>query len=47
LYWRLVYEGGILPSEVDRMDWDELLEANAALDMFPRRGGGFPWPVKP
>jgi len=29
------------------MDWDELLEANAALDMFPRKGGEFPWPVKP
>jgi len=47
LYWRLVYEGGIPPSEVDLMDWDELLEASAALDMFPKKGGGLPWPAKP
>ena len=46
LFWRLVFEGGLPPSEVDLMDWDELLEANAALDMFPK-GGGFPWPMKP
>jgi hypothetical protein len=46
MYWRLVFEGGIPPSEVDLMDWDEIQEANAALDMFPQKGG-IPWPVKP
>lgn len=46
LYWRLVFEGGLAPSEVELMDWDEFMEANAALDMFPK-GGLFPWPAKP
>ncbi|MFD4521632.1 hypothetical protein ACFWO6_27205 [Paenibacillus glucanolyticus] len=40
MYWRLVFEGGLSPSEVDLMDWDELQEANAALDMFPVRKVG-------
>jgi hypothetical protein len=45
LYWRLVFEGGIPPSEVNLLDWDDLLEANAALDMFGK-GGACPWLAK-
>lgn len=45
VYWRLVFEGGVPPSDVDRMDWDEVMEANAALDLFGK-GVACPWLVK-
>jgi len=32
--WRLIYDGGIQPSEVFAMDEAMLLEADAALDLY-------------
>jgi hypothetical protein len=37
MYWRLIYEGGIAPTEVFGMDDYDLYEANAALDIYTNK----------
>ena len=34
LFWRLVLENVVTYTELNSMDWDEVLEANAALDLY-------------
>lgn len=36
-FWRLIFEGGIAPSEVFALDIDDLDEANAAFDIYVSR----------
>lgn len=33
-YWRLIFSDGGVNIDISTMDWDEILEANAALDIF-------------
>ena len=33
-FWRLVFSDGGITMNIDTMDWDEVMEANAALDIF-------------
>lgn len=33
-FWRLIMDEKITYTEASQMDWDELLEANAALDIY-------------
>ena len=37
VYWRLIYEGGLSPSEVFAMDEELLMEADAAFDIHINR----------
>ena len=46
LYWQLIMMGGMLKTEVDKLDTEEFYEAHAALaelnkDMKPQKKGGF------
>ena len=34
LFWRLILENVVTYTELNGMDWDEVLEANAALDLY-------------
>lgn len=33
-FWRLIMDEKITYTEASQMDWDELMEANAALDLY-------------
>lgn len=37
IFYRLVFEGGFSWTEVNQMTWDEVFEANAALDIYIER----------
>lgn len=37
MYWQLIYQGQLQKSEVDKMTYDEMLEAFAALSVLSER----------
>ena len=40
IYWQLIFEGGLPKSEVDKMTFDEMLEAFAALSVLSKQKRG-------